>query len=91
MIIERDKKCNSIEINLYIKYNLVTFSIYILNVEKGVIKIHEVVNVFNGGIKTMQCTSHSLQNKLQDNAERHLYKQMSLKGGLFCHLRVNSS
>ena len=28
-----------------------------------------VVNVFNGGIKKMQCTSHSLQNKLQDNAE----------------------
>ena len=28
-----------------------------------------VVNVFNGGIKTMQCTNHSLQNKLQDNAE----------------------
>ena len=29
----------------------------------------QVVNVFNGGIKTMQSTSHSLQNKLQDNAE----------------------
>ena len=29
----------------------------------------QVVNVFNRGIKTMQCTSHSLQNKLQDNAE----------------------
>ena len=29
----------------------------------------QVVNVFNGGIKTMQCMSHSLQNKLQDNAE----------------------
>ena len=29
----------------------------------------QVVNVFNGGIKTMQFTSHSLQNKLQDNAE----------------------
>ena len=28
-----------------------------------------VVNVFNQRIKTMQCTSHSLQNKLQDNAE----------------------
>ena len=28
-----------------------------------------VVNVFNGGIKTMQCMSLSLQNKLQDNAE----------------------
>ena len=24
---------------------------------------------FSRGIKTMQCTSHSLQNKLQDNAE----------------------
>ena len=29
----------------------------------------QVVNVFNGGTKTMQCMSHSLQNKLQDNAE----------------------
>ena len=29
----------------------------------------QVVNVFNGGIKTMQCASHSLQNKLQNNAE----------------------
>ena len=29
-----------------------------------------VVNVFNGGIKTMQCTNHSFYNKLQDNAER---------------------
>ena len=29
----------------------------------------QVLNVFNGGIKTMQCMSHSLQNKLQDNAE----------------------
>ena len=29
----------------------------------------QVVNAFNGGIKTMQCTSHSLHNKLQDNAE----------------------
>ena len=28
-----------------------------------------VVNAFNRGIKTMQCTSHSLQNKLQDSAE----------------------
>ena len=36
------KKYNSIEINLYIKYNLVTFSIYILNVEKGVVKICEL-------------------------------------------------
>ena len=36
------KKYNSIKINLYIKYNLVTFSIYILNVEKGVVKIHEL-------------------------------------------------
>ena len=36
------KKYNSIEINLYIKYNLVTFSIYILNVEKGVVKIGEL-------------------------------------------------
>ena len=41
MIMETDtffisyKKYNSIEINLYIKYNLVTFSIYIPNVEKG--------------------------------------------------------
>ena len=45
MIMETDtffisyKKYNSIEINLYIKYNLVTFSIYILNVEKGIVKI----------------------------------------------------
>ena len=45
MIMETDtffrsyKKYNSIKINLYIKYNLVTFSIYILNVEKGVVKI----------------------------------------------------
>ena len=31
----------------------------------------KIVNVFKGGIKTMQCTSHSLQNKLQDNAESH--------------------
>ena len=30
------------KINLYIKYNLVTFSIYILNVEKGIAKIHEL-------------------------------------------------
>ena len=29
----------------------------------------QVVNIFNGGIKTMQYMSHSLQNKLQDNAE----------------------
>ena len=29
----------------------------------------QVVNVFNGGTKTMQCMSNSLQNKLQDNAE----------------------
>ena len=29
----------------------------------------QVVNVFKRGTKTMQCTSHSLQNKLQDNAE----------------------
>ena len=29
----------------------------------------QVVNVFNGEIKTMQCISHSLQNKLQDDAE----------------------
>ena len=36
------KKYNWIEINLYIKYNLVTFSIYILNVEKGVVKICEL-------------------------------------------------
>ena len=48
MIMETDtffvsyKKYNSIEINLYIKYNLVTFSIYILNVEKGVVKICEL-------------------------------------------------
>ena len=45
MIMETDtffisyKKYNSIEINLYIKQNLVTFSIYILNAEKGVVKI----------------------------------------------------
>ena len=48
MIMETDtfftsyKKYNSKKINLYIKYNLVTFSIYILNVEKGVVKIHEL-------------------------------------------------
>ena len=48
MIMETDtffisyKKYNSIEINLYVKYNLVTFSIYILNVEKGVVRIHEL-------------------------------------------------
>ena len=54
------KKYNSIQTNLYIKYNLVTFSIYIPNVEKGNMR---VVNVFNGGTKTMQCMSHSLQNK----------------------------
>ena len=35
-------KYNSIEINLYIKYNLVAFLIYILNVEKGVVKICEL-------------------------------------------------
>ena len=29
----------------------------------------QVVNVFNGGINTMQCTTQSLQIKLQDNAE----------------------
>ena len=29
----------------------------------------QVVNIFNRGIKRMQCMSHSLQNKLQDNAE----------------------
>ena len=29
----------------------------------------QVVNVFNRGTKTMQCMGHSLQNKLQDNAE----------------------
>ena len=48
MIMETDtffisyKKYNSIEINLSVKYKLVTFSIYILNVEKGVVKIHEL-------------------------------------------------
>ena len=48
MIMETDtffrsyKKYNSIKINLYIKYNLVTFSVYILNVEKGVVKIWEL-------------------------------------------------
>ena len=36
------KKYNSIEINLYIKYNLVTFSIYILNAENGFVKIGEL-------------------------------------------------
>ena len=45
MIMETDaffisyKKYNSIEINLYMKYSLVTFSIYILDVEKGIVKI----------------------------------------------------
>ena len=45
MIMETDtfsisyKKYNSIQRNLYIKYNLVIFSIYILNAEKGVVKI----------------------------------------------------
>ena len=29
----------------------------------------QVVNVFNWAIKTMQCMSYSLQNKLQDNVE----------------------
>ena len=29
----------------------------------------QVVNVFNGGIKTMQCISHSFQNNVQVNAE----------------------
>ena len=29
----------------------------------------QVVNVFNGRVKTMQYMSHSLQNKLQDNAK----------------------
>ena len=29
----------------------------------------QVVNVFNGGTKTMQCMSHSFHNKLQDNPE----------------------
>ena len=48
MIMETDtffiiyKKYNSIEINLCIKYNLVTFSIYILNEEKGVVKMREL-------------------------------------------------
>ena len=48
MIMETDtfsisyKKYNSMKINLYIKYNLATFSIYILNVEKGVVKICEL-------------------------------------------------
>ena len=36
----------------------------------------------------MQCMSHSLQNKLQDNAESS--EQMSLTGELFCQLSVNS-
>ena len=46
MIMETDtffvsyKKYNYIY--LYIKYNLFTFSIYILDVEKGVVKIHEL-------------------------------------------------
>ena len=54
MIMETDtffisyKKYNSIEINSYIKYSLVTFSIYIPNVEKGNM---QVVNVFNRGTK----------------------------------------
>ena len=48
MIMETDtffrnyKKYNSIKINLYIKYNLVTFSVYIFNVEKGVVKMHQL-------------------------------------------------
>ena len=48
MIMETDtcfisyKKYSSIEINLYIKLNLVTCSIYILNAEKGVVKIGEL-------------------------------------------------
>ena len=48
MIMETDtfleviKKYNTKKINLYIKYNLATFSIYILNVEKGVVKICEL-------------------------------------------------
>ena len=48
MIMETDsfficyKKYNSIEINLYIKHNLATFSIYVLNAEKGVVKICEL-------------------------------------------------
>ena len=29
----------------------------------------QIVNVFNREIKTMQCTSHSLKNTLQNNAE----------------------
>ena len=60
------KKYNSIKINLYIKYNLVTFSILHYQFGKGSCQNTRVVNVFNGGIKTMQCMSHSLQNKLQD-------------------------
>ena len=37
------KKFNSIKNKfIYIKYKLVTFSIYILNVEKGVVKICEL-------------------------------------------------
>ena len=43
----------------------------------------QVVNVSNGGIKTMQCTSHSLQNKLQDNAESSsTCKSKCLEGGI---------
>ena len=37
--------------NLYIKYNLVTFSIHILNVEKGVVKIHKLYMSSTGEIK----------------------------------------
>ena len=44
-----------------------------------------------GELKKMQCTSRSLQNKLQDNDESSdTYKQMFLKGELFCHPGVNS-
>ena len=44
----------------------------------------QVVNVFNGGTKTMQCTSHSHQNKKQDNAadSRTPVQANVFKGGI---------
>ena len=64
-----DKKYNSIE-NEFI-YKIYTSYIFNLHSQCGKRSYQnmQVVNVFNGGIKTMQCTSHSLQNKLQDNVE----------------------
>ena len=56
------KKYNSIEINLYIKYNLVTFFNLHSQCRKWSCQNRQVVNVFNVGTKTLQCMGQSPQN-----------------------------